>query len=145
MSASSSVTAVRRVPRRTRTALLTQPEERDGAAHFPRRWPGVGASFQCPVPSSIQVYTTDRAAPERMSEEYPHGTQMEIETAWLSAEENRGKRGLWRGCFSVVVGERLVAVLVLLGRTRVAFASRRDWCHRFLTPACSIDPQHTTL
>jgi hypothetical protein len=89
--------------RSTRTALLTTTnEENDGTKqqhHFPRRWPGVGSSFQCKVlPQSVagSVYTTDRAAPDRMSEEYPHCTQMEVETTITASRftADRGKEGL---------------------------------------------------
>lgn len=40
------------------------------------------------------MYTTDRAAPERMSVEFPHCTRMEVETTTMDAsmkEETRGK------------------------------------------------------
>jgi hypothetical protein len=87
--------------RSTRTALLTTTnEENDGSKqqhHFPRRWPGVGSSFQCKVPRSVaEEYTTERAAPDRMSEEYTHCTQMEVETTITAScfTAERGKEGL---------------------------------------------------
>jgi hypothetical protein len=75
--------------RSTRTALYVSNGKSDDPnkkQQFPRRWPGIGNTFQCKVPTieeSMQrtnnKYESNRPLPLLMSNEYPHCMQQDIE------------------------------------------------------------------
>lgn len=63
----------------TRTSEFDIPES--SQPHFSRRFPRVGALFQCKMQfDEVEgTYTTSRRAPDTMSEDFPHRTAMEVE------------------------------------------------------------------
>lgn len=78
--------------------ITTKPTD-SSVVVFPRRWPGIGASFQCTkIPpllhKSHSNYVHARPAPLRMSLEYPHCTMADVEKetsiAAQTAEDRNG-------------------------------------------------------
>jgi hypothetical protein len=101
--------------RSTRTALYVSNGKNDDPnkkQQFPRRWPGIGSTFQCKVPTVEESlllttgnnnYESKRPVPLLMSNEYPHCTLQDMEkTTCIISDTERNGKIIWRNANSAL-------------------------------------------